>query len=327
MPDPARDAVSRPSVDEPSRRVHGVGAGRGQRVGAGRVHGVGAGRVRRVTAGGYDWFVAEWGNPADKPFLLVHGVTSDAETFWRLGPTIAAAGWRVLAPDLPGHGRTGGWRGRHRFVETAADLAALVEALGLQPGRLAVLGHSWGGMVAAAMPVAGLRPSTVILLDPPALSLRYLELMTHDPEEQPTADLDAALARLRSAHSDWTDGDLRAKAVGITRFDVEAVRAVLLDNGDWDAGLGGLAEPEAAGVDAWLIRGDPATGGLIPDAAMPALEARFGRDRIVTLAGAPHSPQRTHFDALTDAVLRALGPGADLAPSAEDLEADDRDSR
>lgn len=78
------------------------------------------GTARIVQARGYAWHTVEWGQPSDPPLLLVHGVTSSSETFWRVGPCLAADRRRVVAVDLPGHGRTGGWRGRHRWIQTAA---------------------------------------------------------------------------------------------------------------------------------------------------------------------------------------------------------------
>lgn len=81
------------------------------------------GRPVTVEASGYAWSTAEWGEPSHPPVPLVHGVTSNLETLWRVGPCVAAAGRRVVTVDLPGHGRTGGWRGRHRWAETAEDLA------------------------------------------------------------------------------------------------------------------------------------------------------------------------------------------------------------
>jgi pimeloyl-ACP methyl ester carboxylesterase len=60
-------------------------------------------------------------------------------------------------------------------------------------------------------------------------------------------------------------------------------------------------------VPVWVIRGDPATGSLLPDPAIPGFAARIGIDHILTLAGAPHSPQRTHPEATMVALLRALG--------------------
>jgi pimeloyl-ACP methyl ester carboxylesterase len=59
-------------------------------------------------------------------------------------------------------------------------------------------------------------------------------------------------------------------------------------------------------VPVWLIRGDPANGGYVPDELLPDFAARIGAERIITIAGAPHSPHRTHPEALVAAVLRAL---------------------
>jgi pimeloyl-ACP methyl ester carboxylesterase len=262
-----------------------------------------------MAAAGYDWHGIEWGNPRLPPMLLVHGVTSDSGTFWRVGPALAASGRHVVALDLPGHGATQGWRGRHRFDDTAADIRSLIETLDLDASALAVLGHSLGARTVASLPAAGLFPRPLILLDPPALTLDELEAMTHDPEEQPVAFAADAAERLRRAHPDWSEGDVEAKAAGLARYEPAAVRSLLLDNGPWDASLSQLAHPSVRPRDVWLIRGDPATGGLTPDALLPAFEARIGADHIVTLQGAPHSPQRTHLEATVAAILRALGPG------------------
>jgi pimeloyl-ACP methyl ester carboxylesterase len=268
-----------------------------------------AGRPMTVRAGDRDWSAVEWGSSDDPPVVLVHGVTSDSGTFWRVGPAVAATGRHVVAVDLPGHGRTGQWRGRHRFVETAEDLAGFIAAAGLARPDLAVLGHSWGAMVVASLPAAGLAPRVLVLLDPPALTLAQLEVMTRDPEEQPPADAADATrltAALRAAHPDWVDGDVRAKVDGLLRFEREAVRSVLLDNGDWDAGVAALGHPAARRVPAWYIRGEWQAGGLIPESQLPECVSRVGRDHVITIHGAPHSPQRTHIEATVAAILRAI---------------------
>ena len=69
-------------------------------------------------------------------------------------PALAATGRRVVAVDLPGHGRTGHWQGHHRFRDNAADVAAFVRAAGLAREDLQVVGHSWGAVTAAALPAA-----------------------------------------------------------------------------------------------------------------------------------------------------------------------------
>ena len=97
-----------------------------------------------------------------------------------------------------------------------------------------------------------------------------------------------------------------AKATGLTQIDNAAVRAIYLENGDWDAGLAALSDPAARDIPIWIIRGDPAQGGLIADEHVAALAARVGEDHFVTITGAGHSPQRTHPEATILAILQAL---------------------
>jgi pimeloyl-ACP methyl ester carboxylesterase len=165
-------------------------------------------------------------------------------------------------------------------------------------------------MVAAALPAAGLRPRRLILLDPPALPVATMEAVTRDPEEQRYGSIEAAVAALRAAEPTWSEGDVRAKAEGLTRFDPAAVRQVLAENGDWDAGLSELPAAVAAGIPVWIVRGEERAGGMIPDAFVPRLARVVGADRVVTIAGAPHSPQRVLPEATVLAILRALGDPA-----------------
>ena len=265
-----------------------------------------AGERIEVEAAGIPWSAITWGEPSARPVLLIHGVTSSAAIWWRVGPAIAASGRRVAAVDQAGHGRTGHWQGHHRFRDNAADIAAFIRAAGLDRPALQVIGHSWGAMTAAALPAAGLRPATIVLLDPPAVPHAFMVEQVSASDERAYDDMDEAIVAVRSENPDWSDGDVRAKAEALTQLDEAAARSVFLDNGDWDAGLAGLADPAAARIPVWLIRGDPATGGYIPDGWLPAFEARIGADHIVTIAGAPHSPQRTHPVETVAVLLRAL---------------------
>jgi pimeloyl-ACP methyl ester carboxylesterase len=265
------------------------------------------GEVVRVAAAGIPFTVTTWGDATEPPLVLVHGVTSSSAIWWRTGPALAAAGRRVLAPDLPGHGLTGSWSGRHRFADTAADLAALVAALGIDVPELAVVGHSWGAMIVAQLPAAGVRPRALVQLDAPVLPLERMAEMTVDPAERRYDDLDEATRVLGATYPTWSYGDVVAKAIALTEVDETAARAVLLDNGDWDGGLAALTAPPARAIDRWLVRGEAATGSFVPDEAVPAFAAAIGGDHVLTVARGPHSPQRTHPEATLVAVLRALG--------------------
>jgi pimeloyl-ACP methyl ester carboxylesterase len=260
-----------------------------------------------VEAAGIPWSALAWGDPGARPLLLIHGVTSSAATWWRVGPALAANGRRVVAVDQAGHGMTGHWQGHFRFRDNAADIAAFVRAAGLERDDLQIVGHSWGAVTAAALPAAGLRPATLVLVDPPVLPHAYIAQEAGEPTGQGNPDMPEAIAAVRAAYPEWGEGDVRAEAFARTVLDETAARSVVLDNGDWDGGLADLADPAAAGIPTWLVRGDPATGGYVADQYIPAFAALIGADHVITIEGGPHSPQRTHPIETTAALLRALG--------------------
>jgi pimeloyl-ACP methyl ester carboxylesterase len=265
-----------------------------------------AGTRQTVVAAGIPFSALTWGDPAGRPLLLVHGVTVSASGWWRVGPALAATGRRVVAVDLPGHGRTGHWAGHARFEETAADLVEFIRAAGLATPDLQVVAHSWGAMVAVTLPTAGLCPSRLVLLDPPALSLAEIVTEATEAHAVRPGSLDTARATAVAEHPGWAEGDLDAAAEAAIGVDLEAARQVLFENGDWDAGLSALSEPAAAGLDVRLVRGDPNAGGRVPNDVAATFAERFGADHVITIPGAPHSPQATHPHELIDALRRAL---------------------
>lgn len=72
--------------------------------------------------------------------MLVHGLGVSADYWWRNGPAIAAAGYRVLAPDIPGFGRTEGPSTGPSVSEQTHRLLAWADALQLGPA--VYTGHS-----------------------------------------------------------------------------------------------------------------------------------------------------------------------------------------
>ena len=262
-----------------------------------------------VEAAGIPWSALSWGDPGARPLLLIHGVTSSAATWWRVGPALAATNRRVVAVDLPGHGMTGHWQGHHRFRDNAADVASFARAAGLDCETLQVVGHSWGAVTAAALPAAGLRPSTIVLIDPPVVPHAFIAREAEDSTAQTYPAMPAAIAAVRAANPEWDEGDVLANAEALTQLDEAAARSVLLDNGDWDGGLAELAHPDAAGIPIWLVRGEAATGSYLAEEAVPAFAARIGANHVITIAGGPHSPHRTHPVETVAALLRALDSG------------------
>jgi len=84
-------------------------------------------------------------DPARPTAVFIHGVLNDHSVWILQTRYLAHHGWNVLAVDLPGHGRSGGEA--PSTVEEAADfVAALLDALGVH--RAALIGHSWGSLIA-----------------------------------------------------------------------------------------------------------------------------------------------------------------------------------
>lgn len=95
-------------------------------------------RTHRVMAGGWNLRFRQAGE--GPPLVLLHGLGCSTDYWVRNGAWIAAAGYRVLAPDLPGFGRTEGPRAGLSIVKQAYAVSVFAEALGLGPA--AYLGHS-----------------------------------------------------------------------------------------------------------------------------------------------------------------------------------------
>jgi hypothetical protein len=115
-------------------------------------------------------------------------------------------------------------------------------------------------------------------------------------------ELPEAVAGILAAST--TDEVLPGEAAAV---DAEAATAILSRNGDWDAAQSLLAHPSATDVPVWYLRGEPASGGLIPDEVVPDLARRVGADHVLTIAGASHSPIRSRQpEAVTMAILHAL---------------------
>ena len=75
--------------------------------------------------------------------LLVHALSGSAVNWVEVGGSLTAYG-KVIAPELPGFGRTPP-AGRSAAVECQADLLARADRTGVGCGPALVIGNSTGG--------------------------------------------------------------------------------------------------------------------------------------------------------------------------------------
>lgn len=149
------------------------------------------------------------GSGAAPPFLLVHGLSSNARLWDEVAVVLAAAGHDVAAVDLRSHGESEAPGDGHDTATAAADIAAVATALFDQPAI--VVGQSWGGNVVVRL--AARHPHLVAavgLVDGGWLDLRAAfddwaacaaALRPPDVDGQPAA---ALRQRIAAEHPDWS---------------------------------------------------------------------------------------------------------------------------
>ncbi|MCB2205593.1 alpha/beta hydrolase [bacterium] len=142
--------------------------------------------------------------------LLVHGLASNAG-FWRYNVAdLTAAGFRVIAVDLPGYGKSGkSFSTPYGMKYYAETLDALLKHLNV--GKATVVGHSMGGQIAMTMVLDGSsHVKRLILLSPAGIERfkdgegRWMKGAV-TPEFVMATDEAAIRANLASNFSCWRD--------------------------------------------------------------------------------------------------------------------------
>ena len=117
----------------------------------------------QLSVKGTDIFVATGGvafDAARPTIVLLHGAGFDHTAWALLDRWFAHHGFGVLAPDLPGHGRSGG-AALATIAEMADWTSDLLEAAGCAKARL--VGHSMGSLI--ALETAARHPARVSAID------------------------------------------------------------------------------------------------------------------------------------------------------------------
>jgi pimeloyl-ACP methyl ester carboxylesterase len=136
-----------------------------------------AGRV--IEANGISLYVEDHGDGV--PVLMMHGFPDSARLWRHQVPVLAASGFRVIAPDMRGFGRSE-WPGEvaaYRLRNVVADVSAILDHFRVEAAH--VIGHDWGAAVAwltAMLCPDRVRTLTVISVPHPlaAPTLRQYEM-------------------------------------------------------------------------------------------------------------------------------------------------------
>lgn len=164
------------------------------------------------------------------PFILVHGLASNARTWDGVARHLAQAGHRAIALDQRGHGLSDKPDDGYDFDTVTEDLSLLIDALGFD--RPILIGQSWGGNVMLAFGVN--YPQT-------ARGLGFIDGGTIDLQARPDGDweqikvrlrppplagtpADLMRERIRMFHQDWSDEGIDGTLANFETLEVGTVR-------------------------------------------------------------------------------------------------------
>ncbi len=266
------------------------------------------GVVRCLSPGGFHAMAyREWGDPAAaRVVVCVHGLTRNGRDFDALAAALAAAGCRVVCPDVVGRGASD-WLADpagYGLPQYLADMTVLLARLEVE--AVDWVGTSMGGLIGmmlAAQPGNPLRRLVLNDVGPflPKAALQHIAgYVGQDPR---FADLAAAEAYVREVHNGFgalTDRQWRHLA----ETNVVAVEGVAEGEGAlrlrYDPGIGASfrARP-VEDVDLWavwdritapclVLRG--ADSGLLPPETAAEMSRRGPCAEIAEIAGCGHAP-------------------------------------
>jgi pimeloyl-ACP methyl ester carboxylesterase len=212
---------------------------------------------RTVSANNIQIHVAEQGS--GPPVLLCHGFPESWYSWRHQLAALAAAGFRAIASDMRGYGRTDRPEAidQYTLLHLVGDMVGLLDALGLE--KAVIAGHDWGAPV--AWTTALLRPDrfpAVIGLSVPYMPRRPARPTTVMPQTE-----DAIFYQLYFQEPGVAEADFE-RNVG------RAMRLIMLGN----AG----EAPRIPGRGVGMV---PRGGGLFPEGIdPPALPAWLGENDV-----------------------------------------------
>lgn len=199
-----------------------------------------------TTRDGVDIFYKDWGPKDAQALMFHHGWPLSSDDWDAQLLYFVNRGYRVIAHDRRGHGRSAQVADGHDMDHYAADVAAVVEALDLR--NVIHIGHSTGGGEVARY-VARAEPSLVskaVLIGavPPIM----VKTPTY-PNGLPMEVFDGFRASLAADRSSFYRGVASGPFYGFNRPEVEALPAVV-DNW-WRQGMTGGAKAHYDGIKAF----------------------------------------------------------------------------
>ena len=269
---------------------------------------------------GTEIYVKDWGDEGGRPVVLMHGWPLSSDSWDDVAVPLADAGYRVLAYDRRGFGRSDQpWEG-YDYDTFADDLADVIESAEIESGAALVGFSMGGGEVARYMSRhGGQGVSQAVLI---GSVVPYLLKGPDNPNGADASVFEGIKAAIRKDRPDFFRSFFKDFfGVGVISHPVS--NAVL----DWawrlamQAGLKGTLDcvdafgrtdfrPDLASFDVPTLIIHGTADATVPiDASARAAAAGIKGAQLIEYDGAPHGLFATHKDRLIEDLLGFLGGG------------------
>jgi non-heme chloroperoxidase len=250
---------------------------------------------------------------AGQPVVLIHGYPASGRAWDKQVPALLEAGYRVIAYDRRGFGRSSQPVAGYDYDTFAADLAALLEHLDLRDAMLA--GHSMGtGEVTRYLAAYGsgrVAKGVLIAPIPP-----YLRQAGDNPDGVPQSLFDGFAAAARADTPAWMKGFLD------NFYNMDTLRGTLVSDQAWQASWNLAVTASAAAAVACIRTWTTDFRADLPEIDVPMLVLHGDADQVlpidktarrlpglikdvnlVVIEGGPHAIPWTHADQVNTALL------------------------
>jgi N-formylmaleamate deformylase len=247
------------------------------------------------------------------PVVLSHGFTDNGLCWTRLARALEKE-YDVIMYDARGHGLSDATPKGYASEDHAADLAGLIQALGLDEPKPILIGHSMGATTAAT--TAATYPELVrcaILEDPPwrgdtsALPSEERAAMAKEWRngilEMKAKTREEIMALCQAQNPRWAEVECGPWADSKLQLNLDAFKVLGLPRTPWQDIAREIACPVL------LIAGDPEMGAIVTPEIAQEAASLWSNGKVVHIGGAGHNIRREQFEKYVAAITDFLGEG------------------
>jgi len=242
------------------------------------------------------------------PIVMLHGVTDNGLCWERVSLALQDR-FDIIMMDARGHGKTDSPEDGYGIEDRAADVAGLIDGLGIK--KAVLLGHSMGAETATATAAAYPAKVRALILEDPPWPGRFWGSTPEEREERAAAweqeiihkrsmSKEQIIAEGKRANPNWSEVEWSAWAESKLQLSAKISQIATAPRRRWTDYLGATRCPIL------LLMGDPTLGGIVNQKTAAEVERWWTSGKIVQIPGAGHNIRRDQYKAFMNALEEFL---------------------